>query len=632
LVLSGKDLKLQFKSPTLSGSCRQFSRFIRDKLNWEQIDLQQTWVDLAREDTPMEEGAICLWNCDELDRWIEVLRHKPEAPLSSHRKFSWHLTDQAGSASTELRLSHPLRRGGIIYGQRYNLYKDLFITSEKGASTPFANPRMEGVAVPDHLLEIWLTIARIPFQSQGGKARSDLRKAFIASKKRVHQTLLGAQTASFGVREEYRITWRLFLGLPGSVVSSTPTDCELPIPFWKIRSTEALNYVRWDCNRWLTPIEHLHAQSLQNADQVSHITSLSNILFRCVRASLGCAHLPRSSELWKEDYMSKDGRKQRGLGFQSSLQRLRMVWLPPSGIDWELLSFRSEIRTSSYFEKNGYNSKFIRSKEIDAYNAALQRLLVEGKRLKQEIHDQTAILETLQKIRQEIYRQFIMKILYDVCKDADHTEICLADVAKGLSAEIVSEISGESIYVVRPRIQVHEKGLDRYDRPCTRSQTGRVVEARQDSDRLPQSRFLDRLQGLFDWDDGRPRSHWEKYAYRDLAKQAYYQIATYLGAEEAIRWRSTLGLYAARYIWIIPSYSSSRMWTYTRAGKSEDEKTTSKRRRKWLSGIYLPAIASYGTEMAWTLGEANDWRDAPWKGRKWMSGKPGGLDFVLGDN
>jgi hypothetical protein len=48
---------------------------MRSKLNWKQIDLQQTWVNVAHEDTPTEEGTICLWNYKELDRWIKELRH-----------------------------------------------------------------------------------------------------------------------------------------------------------------------------------------------------------------------------------------------------------------------------------------------------------------------------------------------------------------------------------------------------------------------------------------------------------------------------------------------------------------------------------------------------------------------------
>jgi hypothetical protein len=301
-----------------------------------------------------------------------------------------------------------------------------------------------------------------------------------------------------------------------------------------------------------------------------------------------------------------------------------------------LLNLRSEILTPFYFAKNGYSSKPVHSQEIDSYNAALERLLVEGKRLKQHASDHMAIQETLQGMRQEIYRQFVIKILYDVRKDITHTEICLPDGTQGLSAEIVSDILGEPIYVVTPRTHAHEKGgarksIDRYHRPWTRSQLSEESETQQGKDELPKSRFLDRLQGLFDWDDGCSRSHWEKYAYRDLAKQAYHQIATHLGLDAAVHWGSTLGLYAARYIWIFPSYSSSRMWTYAyaRAGKSKDKKMIGKRKRKWLLGIYLPSMTSGGTGMVWTLEEAYAWKDAPWKGRKWMSGKPSGLYIVL---
>ncbi|KAH8749824.1 hypothetical protein BGZ57DRAFT_775789, partial [Hyaloscypha finlandica] len=60
----------------------------------------------------------------------------------------------ASSTSIELRLSYPLRRSSIIYRQRYNLYKDLFITSEKGVSALFVNQRIEGIAIPDYLLDI----------------------------------------------------------------------------------------------------------------------------------------------------------------------------------------------------------------------------------------------------------------------------------------------------------------------------------------------------------------------------------------------------------------------------------------------------------------------------------------------
>jgi hypothetical protein len=122
---------------------------------------------------------MCLWNLEEIDRWIAGLQYTPESPQFSYRKFNWHLTSQAGGASVELRNRHPLRVGGVVKVIRYNIYKDLLITIEKGASVPFADPRIEGIACPDHLIETWLAIARATQLNQNGKASKKLRRASI---------------------------------------------------------------------------------------------------------------------------------------------------------------------------------------------------------------------------------------------------------------------------------------------------------------------------------------------------------------------------------------------------------------------------------------------------------------------
>jgi hypothetical protein len=70
-------------------------------------------------------------------------------------------------------------RKGIVYRQRYNVYIDLFITLERGAIAPFADAKMERVALPDYLLETRLTIAPIPFQTRVGKAKMTFKKHFL---------------------------------------------------------------------------------------------------------------------------------------------------------------------------------------------------------------------------------------------------------------------------------------------------------------------------------------------------------------------------------------------------------------------------------------------------------------------
>jgi hypothetical protein len=152
--------------------------------------------------------------------------------------------------------SHALRIGGVVRGVRYNVYKDLLITIEKGASVPFADTRLEGIACPDHLLETWLAIARATHLNKNGKASANLQR--VSTKSRVDQALRSAQTAVFGVREEYRIAWHVLLDIATSTSLPEPSCPATPYPCWKVPCSEALGYVRWDCNRWLAPIEYLN--------------------------------------------------------------------------------------------------------------------------------------------------------------------------------------------------------------------------------------------------------------------------------------------------------------------------------------------------------------------------------------
>jgi hypothetical protein len=508
------------------------------------------------------------------------------------------------------------------------------MTIEKGESVPFADPRMEGIACPDHLIETWLTIARATQLSQNGKASKKLRRAFIAAKVRVDQALRSATNAVFGIRQEYRVAWHVLLDIATSTVCLEPVSPATPYPFWKISCSDGLEYVRWDCNRWLAPIEYLHAQSLRKTDDVLELISLSSALFRCLRASLACGHLAGTNDLWKDDYKTKEGKQRHGLGFQSSLQQRQMVWLRPSSINWQLLSLDAGISATSYFSTNGIHFTFVHTEKIDLYNKAFQRILLLSKQLKQNLDNSEAIQDILQHMRQEVYRQFIARVLSDLREEFVDSDKQLDDCTQGLSADIIYELLGEEIYVAVPRMKapkIRKKRASKRStskenidhRPITRSQT---QESPQELCR-PIPLFLQRLQILFDWDDEYERKSWDRYAYRDLAKQSFERISQVLSTEAAIEWRSTLGVHAARYIWIYPNYNQDRLWTFTRkAGKRED-KSKIVQRRRWLSGIYLPSINGASLETTWTLETAYEWKDAPWTRKQWMCGKPGGLEI-----
>jgi hypothetical protein len=194
-------------------------------------------------------------------------------------------------------------------------------------------------------------------------------------------------------------------------------------------------------------------------------------------------------------------------------------------------------------------------------------------------------------MRQEVYRQFIARVLSDLQDECPEPDKQLHDSTEGLSADIIYELLGEEIYVAVPCIRALKVGKKRAckrrakenldHRPITRSQTQGPL---QEYPRLIPL-FLQRLQVLFDWDDEYERKSWDRYAYRDLAKQTFERISQTLTTEVAINWRSTLGIHAARYIWIYPNYCPDRLWTFTREGRKGADKSKIVKRRRWLSGI-----------------------------------------------
>ena len=92
------------------------------------------------------------------------------------------------------------------------------------------------------------------------------------------------------------------------------------------------------------------------------------------------------------------------------------MWLLLSSLNWRFLSLSPEISTS-HFSSNNIQTGFIHTKKIDLYNEAFQRMLVGAKRLKHNLDNSEVIQNVLQQMRQEVYRQFIIKILSDLRDD-----------------------------------------------------------------------------------------------------------------------------------------------------------------------------------------------------------------------
>ncbi|RYC79336.1 hypothetical protein BFJ63_vAg17787 [Fusarium oxysporum f. sp. narcissi] len=108
----------------------------------------------------------------------------------------------AGGMTTLTPPRSRLRRGGILYGQMYNLTKEII---DAARTFPFQNPDLRHLALDPQL--------RHGMQNICGKSTSSnsiTDRAYLASKRRCHYGLTDSNQRSFGVREEYRISWVLF--------------------------------------------------------------------------------------------------------------------------------------------------------------------------------------------------------------------------------------------------------------------------------------------------------------------------------------------------------------------------------------------------------------------------------------
>jgi len=178
--------------------------------------------------------------------------------------------------------------------------------------------------------------------------------AYAATKSRVRNALFAATGKSYGVRKEWRVSWWQW-----SVFDPLPMGFENQFhgPYWVLPMSVVLNYIRWDTNRWLFPVEvmiDLIRDRMANPalrveeEQLSNSVIVSCML-RCAGASINGRCLKLKSSLWDYEY-EVDHRTTRGLVCESTARcgcplvflfgsLLRLVHMPLSA--WRLSTMRS---------------------------------------------------------------------------------------------------------------------------------------------------------------------------------------------------------------------------------------------------------------------------------------------------
>ncbi|KAH7111530.1 hypothetical protein EDB81DRAFT_829133 [Dactylonectria macrodidyma] len=547
IVVSAKNIKLEARSSTFHECRSKITTHLHQVLGWSKADLSRTWIDVGVEDTATHGSSTFLFKSRCLEPWIGSLRHSRQAPLVSSEEFNWNLTGQAGSARAETRKTHPLRRGGIAYAQRYNVNKELFATAAKRDQGLFGEPQLEGLTCPPSLLDAWIVAARqyrsagVATASKAAPQLKRLRKAFESMKARIRHALDASTQTSFGVREEYRISWKLFMAINPSTAQPSGNHR----PYWVLPTAHVNNFMRWEFNRWLSAIDFVRARgSRRDADWEVHQRNMimATILLRSLKASVNCHHVARRSQMFKGQYVSRQGKRLRGLDFERTMHQTGLAWLPRELFNWSDFHLHDNLVASTTFTFNGLQCVFRNWRDVNLFS-----------------RDRMNYLGTFDRMRKMIYRHLALQVIRQTytAPDTDpeseqHDAECWQGY-HGLSHDVLSGLLGEPPCLSRVRKGKHSLG----------------------------NTYSERVKGLFNWDDGIPRTFWDHCYYRQLCRKFYTSISNHIGVGDAIEWKSSLGTEALRYFWIIPHYDRHSL--FTRIPRKADRPAAT---RPFISGLY----------------------------------------------
>jgi hypothetical protein len=554
LVVNSKNTKLAYQCPTFQEARQCFLDDIDMHMDVDKLNTRQTWIDIGREVAPnASQPTTFLWRMCCLDKWRRSLCANDKAHSMQYR---CQLLENVGSMTVELKGENPLRKGGIVYAQRYNTSNRLFDAQGKRGLTSKA---IEGFLVPKHLGELWRTAGG----GSGTWTTSICKEIYLTSKNRVQHALDDAALYSFSTREEYRIRWDLFCELEPSPALNTRTSRRVCCSYWRLSTQEVLKFMRWELNRWLGCLEWLHGQ--QWAKQLTHDRIvMGTILARLARASINNEAVHIDYNMWKDSWTTQSGLYREGLDMESSMRKYGLVWLPARKFNWQYLYPEEEFKDNCTFQYNTLRTAYQRRRESVAEVDGIYRdVQVIARSL--EDADPLQTRERLNWLHRLCYREFAKRIL-EHCKSEHRTDEEIPSTALTGDSSITWD---HMVFVLGKVPHLHKpyknKKLDKT--------------------------WAQHIQYFFEWDDGLPRPGWEKQQYRLLTQHAFNCIQQAVGVDEATEWRQSIGLKGCRHFSLLPHSGISGFQIRKEVGKKNQKRQERGmlplHNRQWLGAFHM---------------------------------------------
>ena len=242
---------------------------------------------------------------------------------------------------------------------------------------PFSNEGIEELALDPQIRSAAYQIAR----GSQHQART-VERAYLGSKRRTHEALRASRSKSFGVREEYRITWGLFIALQDrlrfvDVPESDGALGDCPRHVWAIQTRHYLDFLRRSADKFATGFEIVFATCARDLITWEQ-TKIMAMFLRCLRYVFGGHLLSVESALWwsRRDRKRPGAGLQRswyGMGFCNTLPAYKYCWLEPR-VDWERLQFMSDISESMLFGNRMLQQRYRHRARVQAFFDLTRRL------------------------------------------------------------------------------------------------------------------------------------------------------------------------------------------------------------------------------------------------------------------
>ena len=293
--------------PTLLDVMEFFQAFFEDIMDPAFVELDRFYVDIGKEICPRvhllstqtphidDEAQVYLRRKCCLKTYLEWM-YDGQPPQLGKRQlyFSQNMLHDASSLTSVTPKRSKQREGGLIYSQFYSSVKEIVDATKR---FPFTNDAMEEMALDPQ-------IRRGARQAAGGHGRDAriVELAYLASKRRTREALTVSRKKSFGIREEHRINWTLFLALMDRLRLEDRESLEIrlidcPSYAWPVKTSVYMDYLWQSADKFATGFEVVRARCRKDLVTWEQ-TKIMAMFLRCLRFTFGSHLLRRESALW----------------------------------------------------------------------------------------------------------------------------------------------------------------------------------------------------------------------------------------------------------------------------------------------------------------------------------------------